>query len=142
MSSANDLEYFKDNYEQEAKLFLEEYANPSSSNFDSDITKFIINQIFSADEIKSTIEALKNNKSPGIYAIPAEFGKCCKEILAEGITIILNYVVEDRNFPYVWTEGLRSSVFKSGKYIVVNNYRGITILPIMEKIFELAVYRR
>ena len=43
---------------------------------------------------------------------------------------------------YVWTEGLRSAVFKSGKYNVVNNYRGITILPIMEKIFELAAYRR
>ena len=118
MSSANDLEYFNDNYEQEAKLFLEEYANPSSSNFDSDITKFIINQNFSTDEIKSAIDALKNNKSPGIDAIPAEFVKCCKDILAEDITMILNYVVEERNFPDVWTEGLRSAVFKSGKYNV------------------------
>ena len=32
--------------------------------------------------------------------------------------------------------------FKSGKHNFVNNYRGITILPIMENIFELAVYWR
>ena len=121
---------------------MEEYANPSSSNFDSDITKFTINQNFSTDQIKSAIDTRKNDKSPGIDAIPAEFVKCCKDILAEDITMTLNYVVEERNFPDVWTEGLRSAVFKPGKYNVVNNYRGITILPIMEKIFELVVYRR
>ena len=142
MSSVNDLDYFDNNYEQEAKLFLEKYANSNSSNYDSDITKFIINQNFSTDEIKSAIDALKNNKSPGIDAIPVEFVKYCKDILAEDITMIVNYVVEERNFPDVWTEGLRSAVFKSGKHNFVNNYRGITILPIMEKIFELAVYRR
>ena len=142
MSSVNDLDYFDNNYEQDAKLFLEKYANSNSSNYDSDITKFIINQNFSTDEIKSAIDALKNNKSPGIDAFPAEFVKYCKDILAEDITMILNYVVEERNFPDVWTEGLRSAVFKSGKHNFVNNYRGITILPIMEKIFELAVYRR
>ena len=73
----------------------------------SDITKFIINQKFSTDEIKSAIDALKNNKSPGIYVIPAEFVECCKDILAEDITMILNYVLEERTVPYIWTEGLR-----------------------------------
>ena len=102
----------------------------------SDITKFIINQKFSTDEIKSAIDALKNNKSPGIHVIPAEFVECCKDILAEDITMILNYVLEERTFPYIWTEGLRFAVFKSGKHNAVNNYRGITILPIMENILS------
>ena len=39
-------------------------------------------------------------------------------------------------------EGLRSAVFKSGKQNLVNNYRGITILPVIEKIFEVALYKR
>ena len=112
MSSANDLEYFNESYEQEAKLFWEECAYPSSSIFDSDITKFIINQNFATDESKSVFDALKNNKSPGI---DAEFVKCCKDIPAEDIKLLLNHVVEERNFPDVRTEGLRCAVCKSEK---------------------------
>ena len=30
----------------------------------------------------------------------------------------------------MWTEGLKSAVFKSGSKLSTGNYRGITILPI------------
>ena len=33
-------------------------------------------------------------------------------------------------------------LYKSGKRNLVDNYRGITILPVTEKIFEVAVYKR
>ena len=42
----------------------------------------------------------------------------------------------------LWAGGIRSAVFKSGKHNIVDNFRGITILPIMEKIFEAIVYKR
>ena len=46
------------------------------------------------------------------------------------------------DFPKLWTEGLRSAVFKSGSRLHAGSYRGITILPIIEKIFEIIVYNR
>ena len=73
---------------------------------------------------------------------PTEFLEACKECLAEPIKLVLNYITEHRNFPDSWAVGVRSAVFKSGKHNLVDNFRGITILPIMEKIFEAAVYRR
>ena len=42
----------------------------------------------------------------------------------------------------MWTEGIRSAVHKGGTEKLVDNYRGITILRIMEKVFEISVYRR
>ena len=51
-------------------------------------------------------------------------------------------MIEQRDFPDAWSGGIRSAVFKSGKRNVVDNFRGITILPIMEKVFEAVVYRR
>ena len=42
----------------------------------------------------------------------------------------------------MWTEGLKSAVFKSGSKLSTGNYRGITILPIFEKSFEIIVYHR
>ena len=55
---------------------------------------------------------------------------------------MFNYMVEKRDFPYAWAEGLRSAIFKSGDRLCVENYRGITVLSIFAKIFELAVYNR
>ena len=52
--------------------------------------------------------------------------------LTEPITNALNYIIERRDFPEVWAEGLRSAIFKAGNSNVVDNYRGITILPIVE----------
>ena len=37
---------------------------------------------------------------------------------------------------------VRSTIYKGGNSILPENYRGITILPILEKVFEIAVYRR
>ena len=55
---------------------------------------------------------------------------------------MLNYIIEKCEFPANWTIGSRSAVHKSGTKSIVDNYRGITILPVMEKIFEIAAYRR
>ena len=139
LSSTNDLDYFNEIYVSETIIFLCEYDNLGSTNFDSDLEQFILNQNFSTDEMKTVIDSRKSHKSPGIDAIPAEFIKHCKDILADDITMVLNYIVEERIFPDIWSEGLRSAVFKSGKHNLVNNYRGITILPIIEKILEVAL---
>ena len=85
---------------------------------------------------------LKNGKSPGVDGIPAEFIKHCRDVLCAPITTVLNYIIEERNFPECWGGGLRSAIYKTGQTDIPENYRGITILPIVEKIFEVAVYKR
>ena len=56
--------------------------------------------------------------------------------------MVLNHIIENCDFPELWAGGIRSAVFKSGKHNIVDNFHGITILPIMEKIFEAIVYKR
>ena len=102
----------------------------------------MINSNFTYDEIDSAIEFLKSNKSPGIDNIPTEFIKACKSTLTQPIMVALNYIIEARDFPSIWALGLRSAVFKNGKRDQVDNFPGITILPIIEEIFEIVVYKR
>ena len=133
------------NYEADAISFINEYDKSAKISCDSHtgtLIKEIINNNFTCNEIECAIDALKLNKSPGIDSIPAELIKACKNSLAETITIALNYIIQHREFPETWASGIRSAVFKNGQRCQVNNFRGITILPIMEKIFEAAVYRR
>ena len=47
-----------------------------------------------------------------------------------------------RDFPQCWAEGIRSTIYKGGNSNLPETYRGITILPILEKVFEIAIYRR
>ena len=66
----------------------------------------------------------------------------CKEMLLDDLTTVFNYIIESRNFPEKWAEGLRSTISKAGQRSVVKNYRGITILSIFAKIFEILVHNR
>ena len=47
-----------------------------------------------------------------------------------------------KHFPENWTEGLRSPIFKSGSRSNCDNYRGITVLPVFEKVFESVILNR
>ena len=102
----------------------------------------ILNSNFTMQETEAAIDYLKNNKSPGCDNIPAEIIKHCKGLLSENLTTVFNYIIESRNFPEIWAEGLRSAIFKAGKKNMVNNYRGITVLSIFAKIFEILVHNR
>ena len=55
---------------------------------------------------------------------------------------VFNHIIEKRELPDVWTEGIRSAVHKSGTEKLVANYRGIKLLSIMNKVFEISVHRR
>ena len=102
----------------------------------------MINDVFSTYEILYAIRSLKNNKAPGIDGIPVEIIKYCQMESIDLITDIFNYIVENRDFPDIWSEGLRSAIFKSGSKHYVDNYRGITSWCIFAKLFETAVNNR
>ena len=93
------------------------------------------------DQGKGCVDCPKNNKSRGVDGIPVELLKSCKNE-SEWVTQVLNYIIEQCNFPESWSEGLRSSIYKAGDRLFPDSYREITILPIFEKIFEMAVYKR
>jgi hypothetical protein len=143
LSRPQVTDYFDRSYEDEAVLFLSMYDTKYQNiHSESNIELAIINDSFKVAEIKSAIDYLKNNKAPGIDSIPGEIIKYCRDILAPPLAEVFNYIIDKRDFPDVWAEGLRSAIFKAGQSNKVENYRGITILPILEKIFEVCVYKR
>ena len=134
--------FFNTDYEWNVKAFLDKY-DKGEITVNNTLEMDILNANFTIQEVKGAIDYLRNNKAPGCDNIPAEFIKYCKELVAEDLTTVLNYIIELRDFPEIWAEGLRSVIFKSGQRNVVKNYRGgITILAIFAKIFELLVHNR
>ena len=102
----------------------------------------LLNDYFTTEEIICCIKNLKMGCSPGIDRIPAEFIITCQEQLVSNITMLFNYIIEQKEFPAMWVEGLKTPVPKPGNHDNAANYGGITLLPIMAKLFEIAVNKR
>ena len=143
LASSPEADYFDNTMLKTAVSFLEKYdAGELTPTHNNKVELELINDNFTVDEIRTVINSLKNNKSPGIDRIPAEVIKTCKEDIHHDITNLFNYVIEMRDFPAVWSEGLRSPVYKGGDINDTKNYRGITVLSIFGKLFEMLVHNR
>ena len=122
-----------------ASEFIRNFDSPTTS-CDWEISTHDSN--FRIEEIKADFVYLKCKKSPGADDIPAEFIKSCTTELANDLRDVFNHIIEKGYFPDRWTEGIRSAIHKGGQQRYVNIFRGITILPFMEKIFEIVLYNR
>ena len=106
-------------------------------------TNEFINELFSIDEIKNHIISLKKNKSPGADNILNEFIKNCPEKLIYVIVVLFNTVLETGIIPTDWTIGIIKPLYKNkGDINDVNNYRGITLLSCLGKLFTSVLNTR
>ena len=91
---------------------------------------------------QNALDNLKLNKAPGYDGVISEFLKFCKPTFCSDLTLLFNYMIVQRHFPDHWAEGVRSPIFKSGSKFNCANYRGITVLSVFEKVFEIVVLSR
>ena len=92
---------------------------------------------FTIEEVLSNIKALQNNKSAGADFIINEFLKNCPPDFVELIVQLFNLVLRTGHVPEEWSIGLIVPIFKKkGSKLNVNNYRGITLLSCLGKLFS------
>ena len=94
------------------------------------------------DEVNFQINNLKLNKAPGIDGICNEFFKCASKELAEPLTILFNFIWDKGTFPDKWSEGLIQPLHKKGSVDFPDNYRKLTLMACMGKIFEAILNKR
>ena len=83
------------------------------------------------------------NKSPRIDYILNEFIKYCPDKLIYVIVLIFNIVLETGIIPTDWTLGIIKVLYKNkGDINDINNYRGITLLSCLGKLFTSVLNAR
>ena len=103
----------------------------------------IINELFTIAEIRKHINSLKINKSPGMDHILNEFIKNCPDNLIYVIVLLFNIVLESGIIPTDWTVGIIKVLYKNkGDINDINNYRGITLLSCIGKLFTSVINER
>ena len=94
------------------------------------------------DELNIALKNLKNDKSPGSDKIINEFLKYNTDIFKTTILKMFNVLFDKGYFPDAWSTGLIIPIFKAGNENEVNNYRGISLLSCVGKLFTSIINNR
>ena len=88
----------------------------------------------------SQLRSLKSGKAVGLDRIPARLLKDSSDIVAKPMAFIINTSLRTAQVPSDWKCARVIPLFKKGKADEMDNYRPISILPVLSKVLERAVH--
>ena len=103
--------------------------------------RFTFSQI-NEREVLSIINKLKNKTSSGKDGISNKLLKSIKLEISEAIAIIINQSILTGIFPDQLKLAKVKPLYKKGDKCCLNNYRPISLLPTLSKIFERVMYKQ
>lgn len=124
---------------------------PSSVTADLDIHNFNIDDskapdtqlsdiTVSCEDVYRELKSLDITKGAGTDNIPPYFLKSTAKAIHEPLCFLFNKCLREGVFPRVWKCARIVPVHKGGPKKVVENYRPISILPTLSKVFERLVH--
>ena len=94
----------------------------------------------SPDFVFREIAGLDPRKSSGLDNIDGKLFKLAAPVITLPLTHILNLSISTGSIPQAWKMAKVIPIFKAGNRKMLNNYRPISILPLVSKILEKAVH--
>lgn len=93
-------------------------------------------------EIMDIIKSLNNTTAVGYDCIPTSIIKQCSSELVVVLCYLINLSFEKGVFPEKLKISVVKPIFKKNDKLDLNNYRPITLIPILSKVFEKAMHYR
>ena len=119
-----------------ASKSFQDFINNVSSKSLSSFTHVTV------EELKAITKGFKDGKAPGADNIPISIIKKTLDLISDPLLSIINLSLSLGIFPDRLKISKIIPTFKSDNASLVQNYRPISILPAISKIFETAVYNR
>ena len=128
--------------------FKEMYGGPDEQSQQTDQPDFGSNEDYELDseisesEIKDAVFSQKNGKSCGLDNLCAEIFKTSYDIISPFLLKLFNRLFANGEYPKAWGEGIIVPIFKSGDTDDTQNYRGITLINVLGKIYSQVLLNR
>ena len=122
-----------------AKKFCDNHNVEDSVNGNDIASKFCFDYI-TTEFVFDEICKMSNSKSPGINNFDVRLLKLAAPVICEPLAYICNLSLHTSCFPNDWKLAKVTPIHKDGDKYDVNNYRPISVLPVLSKIIERAVH--
>ena len=101
-----------------------------------------LNDVIPHAEVIKAIKELKSGKSaePDLF-INDFFVNTC-ETITDKLVILFHIIFSSKHFPLSWVDGVVIPIHKKGSKNTVDNYRDITLLSVLEKLFTRILNNR
>ena len=99
--------------------------------------------VFTPNEVLNTINRLDASKASGPDKLPTRLLKMIAIFIADPLAEIFNKSLAAGKYPSLWKRATVKPIFKGkGSPSELKNYRPISLLPCVSKIFEKLVFKR
>ena len=112
---------------------------PLHTSTDVSSELFVLNQV-TENQVEKVIRRLPSNKAPGMDKISSRILKDSLPSILTTITRIVNNSFVTNTFARAWKTAEVTPILKCGNPDVPNNYRPISLLPLVSKITERLVH--
>ena len=121
----------------------DETSFPNSSDLNSDTSECTISSItLTPEEVYRVLAALDENKATGPDKIPAKLLKNCASSIYLSLCDLFNKRLSLGKLPNEWKLSNIVPIPKKGPAEEVSNYRPISLLSLVSKVFERCVYNQ
>lgn len=94
------------------------------------------------EEVINLVEGIELDKSSNVELIQTRFLKDCLRCQPDRVMNLFNLILDTSKFPDQWKIACIIPLHKGGCKKSVNDYRPISLLPIMGKLLEKVLHRR
>ena len=95
-----------------------------------------------SNDVFTKLRSLNPRKSCGFDLIPAKFLRLGANVICKSLTPIINESLESAVFPTTLKQAEVSPIFKKGDPLLKGNYRPVSILTSISKIFEKIIHEQ
>ena len=124
-------------------VFNEGFVSEESTTvIEDDFHDSLLDGVIGENEILKAISKLKDGKAAGIDGIMGEMVKRSKHVITPFLVKYFNALFCKGYYPLKWSEAIIVPLHKKGDTNLPDNYRGISLLSILSKVFTHIINER
>ena len=126
-------------FAKENEDFMSKHDRVSTNITRNPIVEDVLDSHVTQDKMKNAIQTLKGNNICGLDGLLVEILKKQASLLCNPLCLLFNYMFDKGESPKEWAKVLTIPISKGGDKNKPENYRRVTMLPLLEKLFETIV---